>query len=208
MRIAIISDSHDNVPNIEKFIEWANGQTPSSSPLSKGEKVEAVIHCGDICAPAVVKNLLGPKLRCPVHLIFGNVADRERLAEVVKDFEHVILHGDRGELEFEVTKTQKTQKYRKHENTPPVAGQAENTKTQNKVRIAFVHYPDKAKELARTGKYDLVFYGHNHRPWDEMVGNCRVLNPGTLAGMFQKATFAVYETETGKAELILLEKIF
>ena len=39
-----------------------------------------------------------------------------------------------------------------------------------------------------------------------MVGKTKLLNPGTVAGMFQKATFAIYDTKTDKAELILLEE--
>jgi len=74
-------------------------------------------------------------------------------------------------------------------------------------KIAFVHYPDKAEELAKTGKYDLIFYGHDHKPWEKLVGQTKMLNPGTLAGMFSKPTFAIYDTATDKAQLILLEKI-
>jgi len=32
-------------------------------------------------------------------------------------------------------------------------------------------------------------------------------NPGTLAGMFSKATFAVYDTSTNNLELKILERL-
>ena len=84
-------------------------------------------------------------------------------------------------------------------------------------KIAFNHFPDFAKKLAQSGKYDVVFYGHTHRPWDEKVpvprslgevgGECHMINPGELAGQFYKATFAIYETATGGLELKILEKL-
>ncbi|MFH0856920.1 MAG: metallophosphoesterase family protein, partial [bacterium] len=72
-------------------------------------------------------------------------------------------------------------------------------------KIAFCHFPREAKDLAESGKYDFVFYGHTHKPWEEMVGKCKMLNPGTLAGMFYKATFAVWNVENDRFELKLLE---
>ena len=74
-------------------------------------------------------------------------------------------------------------------------------------KIAFAHFPDIAKKLAQSKKFDLVFYGHTHRAWDEKVGETHMVNPGELAGQFYKATFAVYDTENEKLELKILEKI-
>lgn len=72
------------------------------------------------------------------------------------------------------------------------------------LNIAFVHFPDRAKELANTGKYDFVFHGHTHKPWEEEIGNCKIINPGTLAGLFTRSTFAILDTKTKKVELIVL----
>jgi putative phosphoesterase len=77
----------------------------------------------------------------------------------------------------------------------------------NGKRIAFCHFPDLAKKLAQSGKFDLVFYGHTHRPWDEKVGECHMINPGELAGQFYKPTFAVYDTVSGSLELKILERL-
>ena len=74
-------------------------------------------------------------------------------------------------------------------------------------RIAFVHFPDKARELARTGKYQFVFYGHTHKPWEENINNCRVLNPGNVANLYSPATFAVWRTEDDKVELLRVENL-
>jgi len=86
MKIAIISDSHDNIPNIEKFLTWA-----------KDNQVEMIIHCGDIAAPAMIKELFGPA-GIPFHCVFGNVADRELLPKICEQFVNTKCYGDTGEL--------------------------------------------------------------------------------------------------------------
>ena len=166
MKIAILSDSHDNAPNIEKALEWINQN-----------KIDQIIHCGDLCAPSILAEILAPAFSGPIHLVFGNVEDRDLMPKVVKDFPNVKHYGDVGEIEID------------------------------KKKIAFVHFPDKAKELARSGKYDFVFYGHTHKPWEEKFNDCRLINPGTLAGLFNKATFAFCDTKTGLFELKILEKM-
>jgi len=76
-----------------------------------------------------------------------------------------------------------------------------------KFNILITHYPDKAKRLAKNKKYHFIFYGHNHKPWKEVIEKTYVVNPGTLAGMFYNATFALYDTKTRKLELIILDQI-
>jgi len=166
MKIAIISDTHDNIPNLEKTLTWL-----------KSQDISLIIHCGDLCAPSILTNILVPKFSGKIHLIHGNVGDRELLTEKVKEFKNVRLHREVGEIKIDGK------------------------------NIAFVHEPDEAKKLAETGKYHLVFYGHNHKPWEEKIGQTKLVNPGTLAGMFYKATFAVYETKTDKLELKILEAL-
>ena len=166
MKIAIISDIHDNLATLKKFLNWA-----------KKNKIEQLIVCGDLCAPATLIESLAPGFSGKIHLIFGNACYREIETEKVKELSNVIHYGDLGEFEID-----------------------------NK-KIAIIHYPDKAKKLAESGKYDFVFYGHNHKPWVEKIGNTYLANPGTLAGMFYKATFAFWDTETGKLELKILEMI-
>lgn len=168
MKIAIISDSHDNLATLEKALTWLNK-----------EEIKTVIHCGDVCAPGTLKEMsrLFPG---EIHLVFGNVdGDPYSMLKAKEKGElpNVVFHGDAGELN---------------------AGGK---------KLAFCHKPLPAQGLAASGKYDLVFYGHTHQPGEEKVGNCRIINPGTLAGMFSKATFAIYDTETDLLELKLVEKL-
>lgn len=166
MKIAILSDSHDNIPNIENFLSWA-----------RDNDIDTIIHCGDLASPDMIKQVLIPKFKGEIHLVHGNVSDRDYLEEVCDELDNVTLHGDIGYLEIEG------------------------------IKIAFCHFPEQAQELAKSGKYSLVFYGHTHKPWIEKVGNTSVSNPGTLGGLFQRASFASYDTSTKNLELIILDDI-
>jgi len=68
-------------------------------------------------------------------------------------------------------------------------------------KIAFTHLPRTAMILAFSQKYDLVFYGHLHRPEEARILKTRLVNPGNIAGIFFEPTFAIYDTETDKLEL-------
>lgn len=70
--------------------------------------------------------------------------------------------------------------------------------------LAFCHYDNLATKLAMSNKYDLVFYGHTHTPWEEIMGKTVTLNPGEIAAQFGKATFAIYDLAEMKAKLIIL----
>lgn len=164
MKIVVISDTHDNIANIDKMLAYA-----------EKEKAEKIIHCGDVCAPLVMKYLAN-NFSGQINLVFGNIdSDRETMRKIEKQTSNLKIFGEIGEL------------------------------TINNVKIGWVHYPDQAKKMAASGKYDLTFYGHTHRPWVEIIGKTKLANPGILGGLFQKPTFAVYETETDKLELKILE---
>lgn len=50
--------------------------------------------------------------------------------------------------------------------------------------------------------YDVIFYGHTHKPWLEIKGQTSVINPGTLGGLGSPSTFAVWEMGKPLPELI------
>ena len=62
-------------------------------------------------------------------------------------------------------------------------------------KIAIIHFPEKAKELAKSNKYDLVCFGHNHAKSFEKIEESYLLNPGTAGGMFQYPSFAIFDLE-------------
>jgi putative phosphoesterase len=72
-------------------------------------------------------------------------------------------------------------------------------------KIAIVHHDYIARNLAKEGKYDLVFYGHTHTPWEKKIGKTILLNPGEISGQFGPASFAIFDLSTMKAKLKLLK---
>ncbi len=59
MKIAVLSDSHDRIENLQKAIDIII------------EEAEVLIHCGDYCAPFMIKELA--RFKGEIHGVFGNV---------------------------------------------------------------------------------------------------------------------------------------
>ena len=75
--------------------------------------------------------------------------------------------------------------------------------------IAITHYPQDAARLAQSGDYQLVVHGHTHVPCDYLVGNCRVINPGSTTrprggSDRQCATLRIEDGVTGVLRVHLL----
>ena len=103
MLIGLISDTHDNLPMVEKAVKRLNE-----------EKVELVLHSGDYVAPFVIPKFKA--LNCRLIGVFGNndgdhellrkrfsetsnCEIRGRFAGVIVDgFKIALLHGDEMEL--------------------------------------------------------------------------------------------------------------
>jgi len=165
MKIAVISDTHDNIANLKKIIGWLNQK-----------KIKTLLHCGDVCAPVTLREIID-NFKGKIHLVFGNVdGDQFKMGEIALG-KKVKIYGELGKIK--------------------IGGK----------KIAFCHLPDFAKGLASSGEYDIVFYGHSHKPWEEKIGQCRLVNPGNAANFLFKASFAVYDTKTDKLELKILEKM-
>lgn len=92
MKIAVISDSHDHLENIEKAVE-----------ISNRSDTAMLLHCGDICSPFVIGKLAA--YQGPVHIVFGNNdGDRFMIGEVAGRFPNVTVHGEIGEIDTEFGK--------------------------------------------------------------------------------------------------------
>lgn len=68
------------------------------------------------------------------------------------------------------------------------------------VRIWVAHFPEDAVAAARSGAYELAIHGHTHIPRDEVIGSCRVLNPGSACRPRggSKASVMTVEVADGK----------
>lgn len=166
MKIAVISDSHDNLATVEKFTAFA-----------ETGKIESVIHCGDVASGETLE-FLAKKYGGTINIALGNADFEEQLADAGAKFgERLKIIKGFGRLE--------------------IGG----------LKIGFCHYLETAKRHCEKERLDFAFYGHSHKPWMETLGSCVLANPGTLAGVLCKATFAVLDAETKKLSLKIIERL-
>jgi putative phosphoesterase len=87
MLIAVLSDCHDNIWNLEKV-------------LPKLEKADMVLFCGDFCAPFTLK-MLAEGFPRPIHAVFGNNdGDVWLMLTVAKQAGNVTFHKPIAQLEL------------------------------------------------------------------------------------------------------------
>jgi putative phosphoesterase len=165
MRIAILSDIHDNVWKL-------------AGALAAVADTDALICCGDLCSPFIVHQI-ARGFAGPVHIVFGNNdGDPFRIASNARNHGHVHVHGEffRGEFDGK--------------------------------RFAVNHFDSIAREIARSGEFDVVCYGHNHIYDVSRIGRTLAINPGPLMGAAfagdgtrtdVPSTFVIYDTTTDAA---------
>lgn len=155
MKLAILSDSHDNIWNLERALDAVNAS-----------EADVLLHCGDLIAPFIVAQL-AEAFAGPIHIIEGNNDGDGRLQQqVASRFEHVTLHGVYAELSL--------------------GGR----------QVALIHYPEPARRIAQSGRFDLVCYGHNHLQNQEEIGNCLLINPGEVMGRYGAPSWGLYDCPT------------
>ena len=89
MKIAILSDIHDNVWDLAVCLEGL-------------QEAEALICCGDLCSPFIVSLLAEGFRDRPIHIVFGNNdGDLYRITNNGKRFDYVRLHGEFFETELD-----------------------------------------------------------------------------------------------------------
>ncbi|SPQ01404.1 Phosphodiesterase [Candidatus Sulfobium mesophilum] len=159
MLIGTISDTHDNMPQIKKAVDFFNKR-----------KVEHVVHAGDFTSPFTFRILKG--LKCRFTGIFGN-----------NDGDKLLL--------------QKMSEGRLF-NQPHIFELAGK-------KIILMHEHHTADALADSGHYDIVIYGHTHKPDVRKVKNTLVINPGEAGSwLYDKSTIAIADLSDMTAEIILL----
>ena len=87
MKIAILSDIHDNIWKLETLLA--------------GLEADVLLFCGDFCAPFTLAQI-AEGFDGPIHAVFGNNdGDQLLLARIASKYPAVRLHGDFAELEFD-----------------------------------------------------------------------------------------------------------
>jgi putative phosphoesterase len=156
MKIAVISDIHDNIWKL-------------ASALERLKDADALICCGDLCAPFIVPQMADAFSR-QIHIVFGNNdGDRFRITQQAARFAHGTIHGELAEL------------------------------TLDGKRIAVHHFDDVGRLIAASGKYDVVCCGHNHVFEVARAGETLLINPGEIMGRFGTSTYVVYDTVADEA---------
>ncbi|MEM9984474.1 MAG: metallophosphoesterase family protein [Bacteroidota bacterium] len=132
-------------------------QLQAALSVLKEEAIDGLICCGDLCSPFVME-LLGKGFQGNIHLVFGNNdGDTYRITRTAQQWpERINLHGEIALFSLGGKK------------------------------IAINHFDAIAKELAASGNFDLVCYGHNHRRsitrFTTRGHSVTMLNPGSLMG--------------------------
>jgi putative phosphoesterase len=88
MRIAVLSDIHDNVWKLAAALESAHD-------------ADAIVCCGDLCSPFIVHQM-GRGFSKPIHIVFGNNdGDLFRITANARSYDHIRIHGElfRGEFD-------------------------------------------------------------------------------------------------------------
>jgi len=119
-----------------------------------------------------VAKCLATDFKGDVYCVFGNTADRENNPKVSIDHSNFHHMGDVGEVSIDGK------------------------------QVGFIHYPEIAETMAKSGKYDFVFYGHTHRQMAEMVGDCLLLNPGEVFGYRYAPSYAIVDLVTKEYNFI------
>ena len=163
MKVAICSDIHDNLVNLEKFLTWC-----------KNNSVDQIICVGDV-TNADTLEYIANEFKGNIFLIRGNL-------EIYEEKE---------------TKKHSNIKYYGRFGIAEIAGK----------KVGLCHEPSFINELLKQDKCNFIFYGHTHKPWLEDRKGTLIINPGTLGAVFQRASFSVWDTETNKIDLKLLELI-
>lgn len=171
MKIGIISDTHDDVDNINKAID-----------VFEEEKVEVVIHAGDIISPPMIKEFQRlTDSSVQLFGVLGNNDGEKKGLELAFNSINGKLLGDFGKIEIDGLK------------------------------FGIYHGTDdkKVEKIINSNKFDVFIYGHTHRrfPENENIVKVRktiVLNPGnahshtkmhyTNPSYFRKPTILIFST--------------
>jgi len=133
-------------------------------------------------------------------LFCGDLCNSETLNQITKDWDGKI---------FLIAGNQELYEQNKDKNMTNLnfLGRYGQIQIKN-IKIGLIHEPYFQKKLENNGEnLNYIFYGHTHKPWIEKKGDLIIANPGTLGGVFYKASFALLNIDTGAIELKILETI-
>ena len=162
MRVGVFSDTHDHLVAIDRALR-----------AFADERVAAVVHAGDLCAPFALKFIVQrlATLKLPLYAVFGNNdGERVGLAGAFKD-RGTLLPGPR---EF----------------------------TFGGRRFLLMHEDGCVSAAAQSEAVDIIVYGHTHDV-DVRQGPPLVINPGEAGGWLRgRSTIGIVDLASLDVEII------
>lgn len=195
MKIAIISDTHDNLATLGQALEMINN-----------EGAEMIIHCGDVCHMNTLKEIMSV-FRGDIFIASGDPDDQE-LKEPGKMGEGVHICGKTGEIFVDNKRIAFTHR-------PEIALELAKNGQYDLVFHGHTHKPwemwinpTPSRAITPNPRRKLSHFSYppihqepSERCW---INTCHVVNPGNLAGVFYRATFAIFDTKSGELSLKIL----
>jgi len=165
MLIGIMSDTHDNVPRTKDAVARLNR-----------EKVDLVLHAGDINSPFIIAVL--KDLESEMIGVFGNNdGDRQQLIKKCTEYGHISFRG---------TFTRFT------------AGNLS-------VGLIHGSDRELLDTLIAGRSFDLLVYGHSHQADIQTHGTMLAVNPGEVCGYLTgNSTVAIVDTAHRQATIVPL----
>ena len=170
MKIGIISDTHDDITNTNKAID-----------IFEHNKVEVVIHAGDMISPPVInefKRLTENGVK--FFGIFGNNDGEKDGLKNAFEFIGGKLLGDIGKIEID------------------------------RLKFCIYHGQDlkKKEKIIKSRKFDVFVFGHTHTKYPkgvdtEIINDTIVLNPGTAHSVAK--TFASNTQYFGESSIMVFD---
>jgi putative phosphoesterase len=138
---------------------------------------DALLFCGDFCAPGPAR-LMIKMFTGTMHTVFGNNdGDRMNINMFLSEAPNATVHKEYADIVLDGK------------------------------RVGMTHYPFYADKMAKSGDFDLVCFGHDHKARIETYGDCLAINPGALNHLRpdDNVGFALYDTQTHTATLYPLD---
>jgi uncharacterized protein len=163
MKIALISDIHDNLANLDLFFK-----------LIEKEEIDKIVCCGDVCNLETLEKL-SSGFTGEIFLVYGNAEIYQ--PEDISSFKNITFLKRHGQIEID------------------------------NLKIGLCHEPAFSRDLFNLEpNLNYIFYGHTHKPWMSIKNKAKLINPGTLGGVFYKPSFAIFDTKDQKIKLKLIHQ--
>jgi hypothetical protein len=183
--IGILSDTHDNLDAVRLAVQ-----------LFRDAGCSLLIHAGDFVAPFAAREL--GKAGIPVQAVYGNCdGEKHGLADAIAPFgaiQDAPLILQHAGLSILVTHSAAWKSVRRGEydaGGPGVSLGVSLRRTRSWIET--------------TGKYDVVIFGHTHKPEVGREGRTLVINPGEACGWLTgRKTVALLDPMTRSADILPL----